>query len=132
MELMNIAGWMVLGGVLSWLIFHGPTVAAAIRMTRKSTVMARKSGDLSREASAAFKEATEKLKEACHLEKTARTVYEQVPAFQELVIELRAKIDFAKERMPSLRDEWLALSEEDRAACKVKAEKALFGEKDPN
>lgn len=126
MNLMAIIGWMGLGGILSWLIFYGPMTANAIRMARKTTAMARQSSNLYREGAAAFKGATEQLKRATDLEEQGQ---KQVHGCLETLIEQRAKIDFAKERLPSLRDEWLALPEEDHMAFKKKAEKALFGEK---
>ena len=136
MNLMAIIGWVGLGGIASWLIFFGPMTVNAIRMARKSTALARKSSALSLEGSAAFKESTEQLKRATAIEGQAFAVQErmdeQMDDLQELLIELRAKIDFARERMPSLRDEWLALSERDRIAHKLKAAKALFAEKYPN
>ncbi len=143
MNLMAIIGWMGLGGIVSWLIFYGPMMAYTIRiaressaMARESTALARESSALSREGSAAFKGSTEQLKKATAIEGRALAVQErmdeQMNDLQDLLIELRAKIDFARERMPSLRDEWLALSERDRIAHKLKAAKALFAEKYPN
>ncbi len=133
MIVLEVLGWILLGVVIGALVFHGPVTTRTILASRKTVALAKKISETANEGVAIREELIEVYKGLKDLQHERQAVLkdcvlhlDKLQMAYEVLLAQRAKLDFALERLPALRDAWLGLSEDERSDYIQTAKERLF------
>ncbi len=131
--ILEVLGWVLLGVVIGAIGFHGPITARTILENRKTAALAKKINEKAKEGVSIREELVELNERLLAIHNAHQASLkdcilhlEELQAAHEVLIAQRAKLDFALEQLPALRDAWLGLSEDGRSGYIQAAKKRLF------
>ncbi len=126
MIVLEVLGWVLIGVVIGALVFHGPITTRTILASRKTTALAKKISEDAKDGIAIREKLVEAHKRGAGILKDYALHLDELREAYVVLLEQRAKLDFALERQPALRDAWLGLPEDERSGYKQAAKKRLF------